>query len=503
MVLQMGKAFDIAAVFGDVPDSGTTKEQIEYIDIGLLDADPQNFYSLSGVDELAANIELCGLMDPLRVRPCQNGRFIIVSGHRRHAALTKLVSSGNDKFKQVPCIREVDGVPDALQQLRLIYANADTRRMSSADLSKQAQQVEHLLYELKEQGYDFPGRMRDHVAEACKVSKTKLANLKVIREGLDECWHLSYNKSDISEDAALKLARLSPEHQRKCYEHAGNKSSIKYYYANDVDRDSKFLGELDKLVCRKHAGGTPCSNANGKWAHICGKDYYYGDCAKMCCDKCEDLGTCKHACPMLADKIKKIKADKKEAKRQEKLAQEAKDEPVIRQIQDLWYRFGYARSKSGCSVSQVMSALKLYYSKSDDKKYKGLEDLFEPVTANTSLPYGYRLDLVGANALISLADLLGVSVDYLLCRTDVPGMAITDDADTWHSGPMPHRGWYACIVAVEGIKQPLRKFAWCNGLDESLYFKPNGEKMQAECLGWMPLPRSYYVDQEDDDNENA
>ena len=28
---------------------------------------------------------------------------------------------------------------------------------------------------------EFPGRMRDHVAEACNVSKTKLANLMIGR----------------------------------------------------------------------------------------------------------------------------------------------------------------------------------------------------------------------------------------------------------------------------------------------------------------------------------
>lgn len=47
---------------GAVPDSGTAgdREQIEYIDIALLDDDPRNFYELSGLDELAANIELLG-----------------------------------------------------------------------------------------------------------------------------------------------------------------------------------------------------------------------------------------------------------------------------------------------------------------------------------------------------------------------------------------------------------------------------------------------------------
>ena len=177
--------FDLAAALGAVPIPGTTpaegREQIEYIDIDLLDADANNFYQLSDVDELAANIEFVGLQQPIRVRenPDQPGRWIVVSGHRRRAALQKLVDGGREDFRAVPCIREQAVGSAALQELRLIYANSDTRKMTSAEISQQAERVEMLLYQLKEEGIEFPGRMRDHVAEACKVSKSKLSrNLK-------------------------------------------------------------------------------------------------------------------------------------------------------------------------------------------------------------------------------------------------------------------------------------------------------------------------------------
>ena len=70
-------------------DTSGGPEQIEYIDIGLLDSDPRNRRDLRGLEELAANIELLGLRQPLRVRedPDTPGRFVIVSGHRRRAAL--------------------------------------------------------------------------------------------------------------------------------------------------------------------------------------------------------------------------------------------------------------------------------------------------------------------------------------------------------------------------------------------------------------------------------
>ena len=67
---------------GKVPNLGTERrEQIEYIDLDLIDDDPRNFYELSGLGQLAANIELLGLQQPTRVRDGEGGRVVIVSGH--------------------------------------------------------------------------------------------------------------------------------------------------------------------------------------------------------------------------------------------------------------------------------------------------------------------------------------------------------------------------------------------------------------------------------------
>ena len=141
------KGFDLAAMLQDVSKLDTGREQIEYIDIDRIDDDPNNFYQLSRVDELAANIELLGLQQPIRVRenPEQLGRVIIVSGHRRKAAIRMQGDEGKTQFRDVPCIREREAGSAALQELRLIYAHADTRTMTSAEISRQVERVEALL----------------------------------------------------------------------------------------------------------------------------------------------------------------------------------------------------------------------------------------------------------------------------------------------------------------------------------------------------------------------
>ncbi len=245
----MSKGFDLASVLRDVSNPDTGRDKIEYISLGLLDEDPNNFYQLSGIKELADNIATCGLQQPLRVRPNpdREGRYMIVSGHRRHAAIMELKNESPGLYDDVPCIVDRAQESDTLHQLRLIYANANTRTMTSAELSEQAAQVEKLLYQLKEEGFDFPGRMRDHVAEACQISKTKLARLRVIKNNLAKCWSPAWKKNKLREATAYALAQM-PENWQECiYQYQGLNQN--YLYESDVQAYRKQFQAIEKIRC--------------------------------------------------------------------------------------------------------------------------------------------------------------------------------------------------------------------------------------------------------------
>jgi len=191
-----------------VSKSDTAKEQIEYIPLEDIDPDPENFYSLEGLDELAGNIEFVGLQQPLRVRPGPGDHVTVVSGHRRRAACLLIRDGGSKLFEHgVPCIVERGDISKEMQELRLIYANSSTRVMSSAELSKQAERVEELLYKLKEQGVEFPGRMRDHVAAAVNASKTKVGRLHAIRGNLTPSLLAEFDAGRISEAVAYRISQ--------------------------------------------------------------------------------------------------------------------------------------------------------------------------------------------------------------------------------------------------------------------------------------------------------
>lgn len=124
-------------------------------------------------------------------------------------------ASPRPDLRTVPCIVQIYTSP-AMAELQLIMANSTTRDLTNAEISRQAARVEILLYQLKEEGQEFPGRMRDQVAKACKVSAPKLARLKVIREKLKatELVYL-FEKDKLSEQAAYALARLPEDLQQR------------------------------------------------------------------------------------------------------------------------------------------------------------------------------------------------------------------------------------------------------------------------------------------------
>lgn len=203
------KGFDLSALIGSVPELGTERQQITYIPIEKILPNGENFYSLDGLDELAGSIETLGLQQPLLVRPIEAGKYELISGHRRRAAILMIRDGGSQQFAEgVPCIVDESDDSPAVRKFKLLMANNDTRRMTSADQNKQAEELENVLRELEGEGYHFSGRLRDWVANLSGMSRSKLGRLKVIREKLHpDLLNDYYNKGRMNESVAYAFAQ--------------------------------------------------------------------------------------------------------------------------------------------------------------------------------------------------------------------------------------------------------------------------------------------------------
>lgn len=204
--------FDLAAVLesagAQLKSDGT--ERIEMIDIGLISADTRNFYQLTGIDELADNIRMCGLMDPIRVRDGAGGEYTVVSGHRRLEAIKQL------GWESVPCIVEKQ-TDETIQELRIIMANANTRKLTDFEIAEQSRRLRSVLQELRDRGVEIPGRLRDIAADAMQVSASKIARLDKINKDLIDAFRTAWKVGMMPESVAYRLAQEPQEVQRYIY----------------------------------------------------------------------------------------------------------------------------------------------------------------------------------------------------------------------------------------------------------------------------------------------
>ena len=481
-----GKNFDIskfASTLKPVSESDHTgPEQIEYIDIDLLDGDERNFYQLTDIDELADNIQMCGLQQPIRVRAGEGGRFTIVSGHRRRAALAQLVEKGLDQFRRVPCIRETDDVSPALQELRLIFANSSTRKLTSAEIGEQAERVEALLYQLKEDGFEFPeGRMRDVVAAACNTHGSKLARIKVIRERLLSNFRPEWERGSIPEQAAYALAQFPADMQER------------------ISRAFKILPNgpaMERLLrlykkgtrwdtCLTCPDGKPCTHWDAFLRHdadafaseICG--------GKTCCLECrramEECYACDKACAKAKAKRKeKLDANKAAAKESE----EKRTRKLEREIQTRAARL--ARAADAAELPDTATAIwSRYgggYTVGKLRKFASGDFQGEHVWVNELAPENICNVAKSAKALHCTADYIVGLTDDLTPPTLPEGQLMIAG---WMSGSTtPAKpGEFAVYIDLDG-KLILQFFRWTG----SRWEMRTGTVPQTPVVWWMRLP---------------
>ena len=495
--------FDLSKIMKDVSKADTGKQQIRYIPLELIDPDPNNFYGLDGLEELAGNIEMLGLQQPLLVRPVQGGRYMVISGHRRREALLLIAKGGSKQFADgVPCIVDAGEASEALRELKLIMANADTRKMSSADQNKQAERIEDLLRQLVDEGYVFPGRLRDWVSKLSGMSRTKLARMKVIREKLDEkLLKEQYSKGLMNESVAYELAQRPVEMQRRiCDAYLANHRDMCYLNASYVTDYAKLISDLEKRKCPVKKGCI-CTNQERILEKVFDCTYSYKPCRSgNCCANCSEYLRCRSRCPLMDEKAKAERAEQREASKEQKAAEKAQRDAKVYAIEHVWARFGQALHGAGLTDAQLRTALKtgqggynefsLYMNK--EKAEALLDFSCTEIKPDDSMPffYGFRADEY--RKLCAIADALHVSLDYLFLRDDVPDRRTLAEqptstpgaASVWCEDDPTEDGVYWCQIEIQnGVKTQAAR--WYDG---AWHFYAMDVTFEAPVLKWHKLP---------------
>lgn len=493
----MAKGFDITSLFGDAAavSKSDTDRTVTMIDIDKLQANEKNFYTVSkkDLDDLKSSIEISGILDPPSVCKADGDKYRIISGHRRCEAVRQLVKEGRKDLRMVPCfIRSPQSAE--MEELELIWANATSRVLSSPELAQQAARVEELLYQLKEQGVDFPGRMRDHVAQACKISRTKLANLHAIETNLREPLLGMWRKGTLNDAQALELSRLDAGMQDRLAGLFPRMSKDDLPASAVVQR----IGECAKAgakwlpcgVCPAGDGLT-CPSARGDafLRHDLGN--YYDMCqGSKCCWTCRNGRTAGgyNACDSMCSRAK---AARTAANQQRKDKEEAAAKKAADKVKQAFIA-GAKRYLAAADAAGLPDNARIDLTSYSGATVKELRSW----AAGKGLEYRsfYRNDLEPRFVDVAkVSRQLQCSADYICGTIDQPWSIVplseqleSDQPPKWRTGKPPASGYYFCKFDCAGVT--LRNDAIYNAASDTWCFPRGTTKIDAVCTAWVRLP---------------
>lgn len=508
MAGKASKKFDLGeltrALARDVPESGTEgRDQIEYIDIDLIDSDPSNFYELRDIPDLAGDIETVGLQQPLLVRPGEDGHVVLISGHRRRAALQLLVDEGKERFRQVPCIRKTGGNP-LVYEMQLIFANLHTRVLTNAEIAKQALRIEEIFYQLKEQGYEFPGRMVGHVAAACNIKRAKLGRLKKIEAHLAPCYKPLWDAGDLPEDTADALAGLPQEVQERIKRVCPKKTPTANAIRDMGERLESRRCDYCTVGFRCPDGGV-CTHQDKFFRHdlTCGSWECCG--GAECCVECSKGGAhspnggmydaaCTEMCAKARAIYEKAKAEQKDSEAREATKARSK---AVQKAMAAAARIVRAADAAGLDEDTTLASAYSSLTKVGVLRKISQGDISEGVSnyaLGEIIPYRTK-------DLTSMAQTLRCSTDYLLGLTDQLRPAAAEPGQmvlaAWMPGGLtpPEECEVVADVDPGDGGKPVRCFLrWLGG---AWMFKNLDKKIGMTVIRWLRLPE---VEKEESDN---
>lgn len=199
----------------NIDSAGDSKPRMEQRWVWLNQIEPDEFnekiYNVSGVEALADDIKLNGLLQFPLVRYMPGGKYMIISGHRRVAAIRLLAKEDPEQWKMIPVILDPDK-DDTSAHIKLISANAVNRELSQGEIMKQTLKMYSLLTEQKKKE-NLPGRVRDMVAKKLNMSAGAVGEYMTIEQNLIFYLKQDFLKGELSKAVAVELSKLTTADQ--------------------------------------------------------------------------------------------------------------------------------------------------------------------------------------------------------------------------------------------------------------------------------------------------
>lgn len=175
------------------------------IDISLIDPNKDNeaIFGLEDIDYLADAIKEDGFSGAIEVYAKDDGRYEIISGHRRYLAMQR------NGETSIPCII-CEPVDERMKSKILIDKNILSRKMSPLKWAKAIKYYEENVL------YDFEGQKRDELAKHFNISGPTIHRYTVLLKLIPE-FQVYADKPEFPYYNLYSITKLSKEEQLSLY----------------------------------------------------------------------------------------------------------------------------------------------------------------------------------------------------------------------------------------------------------------------------------------------
>lgn len=245
-----------------------------------IEKNPLNCQSVNGIEELAQDIKMAGLEQPLVVYQKEDGNYRLLTGERRLTAIDLLIERGEFPPSQecyLPCIiKDLDEYKLPLDdELKEKYAirrtNRFNRNPTDADIMRDYQDWKEIISALKAQGHSefivgqdeagkdivqsLKGRTREIARKTMgtQVSTGQLAKYDTVEKNAVPEVIEAINQERLTIAVAEKVSGLAPEKQAEFIQSTANEGKITKQNYDDFVKKSD---TKDKVSEKKTDNGS-------------------------------------------------------------------------------------------------------------------------------------------------------------------------------------------------------------------------------------------------------
>lgn len=173
-------------------------------------------YDVKRIESLALDISKRGIQSPLKVMPRGDGKYSLISGHRRYAANEIAIAQyGYEKGAQIPC-KVVQNSEDSVAMEEDMILDNLQRDKTDYERMMEVVEFKACTEERRTRGEEILN-VREYISTRLGISISDIQRLLKIAEALCNTMNAKFRDELISTNVAYELARLDGPTQEFVY----------------------------------------------------------------------------------------------------------------------------------------------------------------------------------------------------------------------------------------------------------------------------------------------